>query len=98
MIRHSVIFTFKSSVDAVAMNDFFTAAKKLATIPGVERFESLRQVSEKNKYAFGLSMEFASTEVYGRYNAHPMHTEFITQYWQKYVADFLETDFEVLDG
>jgi Stress responsive A/B Barrel Domain len=97
MIGHSVIFKFKTSVDSVDAQNFFTAAKKLATIPGVQNFESLRQVSKKNKFDFGLSMKFANEDLYQKYNNHPTHVQFIKDYWLNYVEDFLEIDFELLN-
>jgi hypothetical protein len=70
--------------------------KKLATIPRVQNFESLRQVSKKNKFEFGLSMEFANENLYQQYNNHPMPVQFIKDYWLNYVEDFLEIDYETL--
>lgn len=97
MIRHSVIFKFKPSIDSVAMEKFFIAAKKLSTIPGVQNFESLKQISTKNNYEFGLSMEFANEALYQQYNNHPMHVHFIQEYWLNYVDDFMEIDYQLLD-
>jgi Stress responsive A/B Barrel Domain len=48
-----------------------TAALALATIPGVERFEQLRQVSPKSDFAFSFSMYFAGEDAYQAYNDHP---------------------------
>ena len=96
MIRHSVIFKFKTSIDFVAMENFFIAAKKLATIAGVQNFESLRQVSKKNKFEYGLSMEFANEDLYQHYNNHPVHVKFIQEYWLNYVEDFMEIDCQLL--
>ena len=97
MICHSVIFKFKQSADFAAIQNFFVAAKKLATIPSVQNFESLRQVSKKNNYEFGLSMEFANEDVYQQYNDHPMHVQFIKEYWLNYVDDFMEIDYQPLN-
>ena len=58
MVRHTVIFTFKQTVDSIQQKDFFNAAQKLAAIPGVRNFELLKQTSKKNKFDFGISMEF----------------------------------------
>ncbi|MES1217478.1 MAG: Dabb family protein, partial [Bacteroidota bacterium] len=77
--------------------EFFKAASLLAAIPGVENFESLKQVSKKNNYDFGLSMEFASQQLYDNYNTHPAHVQFIQQFWISMVADFMEIDYELLN-
>ena len=92
-IRHSVIFKLKGSVDE---QDFFKAARRLANIPGVEKFECMRQVSKKNKFEFGISMEFANQQLYDQYNTHPDHVAFVQQRWIKEVEDFMEIDFEVI--
>ena len=96
MIRHTVVFKFKPSVDSLAAHNFFIAAKRLATIHGVENFESLRQISKKNRYEFGLSMEFANETIYEQYNKDPLHEQFIQQYWVPSVAEFMEIDYEPL--
>ena len=96
MVRHTVIFTFKQNIDSNGQKDFFDAAQKLAAIPGVKKFELLKQTSKKNKFDFGISMEFDDTNQYDQYSNHKDHLLFIQQYWLKYVEDFLETDYSLL--
>lgn len=96
MIRHTVVFKLKSSKNSLEEQNFLNAAKKLANIPGVQNFESLKQTSKKNNFDYGLSMEFASQKLYDEYSNHPDHVQFIQDYWLKYVADFLEIDYEPL--
>ena len=96
MVRHSVIFAFKQTVDSTQQENFFNAAQKLAAIPGVRNFELLKQTSKKNKFDFGISMEFDDHRLYEQYNHHKDHQLFIQQYWLKNVEDFLETDYELL--
>lgn len=96
-IQHSVIFKLKCAKDSAEEQDFFKAAKKLANIPGVEKFECLKQISRKNKFEYGLSMEFANQELYDQYNNHPDHVAFIQQNWLPSVTDFMEIDYEPLD-
>jgi len=95
-IRHSVIFKLKHAKGSAEERDFFNAAKKLGAIPGVEKFECLKQVSRENKFEFGISMEFANQQLYDQYNNHPEHTAFVQQRWMKEVVDFMEIDFEVI--
>ena len=73
--------------------DFLQAAEHLATIPGVEAFELLAEVSPKNGYRFGISMEFADRAAYARYNEHPDHVRFVQQRWLPEVSEFLELDY-----
>jgi hypothetical protein len=97
VIRHTVVFTLKHAKGSAEEADFLASAKReLAGIPGVDAFEQLRQVSLKNDYAFGFSMEFADQAAYDAYNSHPAHTAFVRERWVPEVARFLEIDYEPL--
>lgn len=96
MIRHTVVFRLKHPSGSVAEQDFLKASRELVSIPGVERFECLRQISTKNKFTFGLSMEFADASVYQRYCDHPEHMRFVQERWLPEVEDFLEIDYTPL--
>ena len=96
MIRHSVILKLKISPNSAEEKLFLAAAKKLADIEGVQQFEVLKQVSKKNNFDFGLSMEFDNQQSYDAYSRHPAHVQFIQDYWLQYVEDFLEIDYEPL--
>jgi hypothetical protein len=89
-IRHTVVFTLR---DAAGAADFLTAAQQLAAIPGVEAFELLDEVSPKNGYRHGISMEFAGQDAYDAYNGHPDHVRFVQERWIPEVEDFLELDY-----
>ena len=93
MIRHTVTFRLKHAAGSTAERDFLKAACALASIPGVERFECLRQTSKKNAFTFGLSMEFADEAAYAGYSDHPEHTAFVQDRWIPEVAEFLELDY-----
>lgn len=96
MVKHSVIFTFKQSIDKKDKQLFLDASAKLADIPGVKNLQVLKQVSTKNDFEYGIAMEFDTNEIYQQYNSHPQHQQFIEQYWMKCVDRFLEIDFEEL--
>jgi hypothetical protein len=93
MIRHTVVFRLKHLSSSVAEMVFLRAASELASIPGVERFECLRQVSAKNPFSFGLSMEFADAATYQRYSYHPDHLRFVQERWLPEVVEFMEIDY-----
>jgi stress responsive alpha/beta barrel protein len=93
MIRHTVAFKLKHPSNSEAEASFLKAARGLTSIPTVRNFEWLRQVSPKNKFDFGFSMEFASEQDYEAYNAHPEHVRFVETRWRPEVADFLEIDY-----
>ena len=94
MIRHTVVFKLKHAPGSQGELDFLETRRKLADIPTVKKFECLRQISKKNSYAFGLSMEFASPQDYQIYNDHPYHVHFVQTRWIPEVLDFLEIDYE----
>jgi len=92
-IRYTVVFDLRHTAGSQEEADFLAAAERLAAIPGVEAFEPLREVSPKNSYCFGISMEFADVEAYAAYNAHPDHIRFVEQHWLPEVSDFFESDY-----
>jgi len=75
---------------------FLGAIVKLSAIQGVTNLELLKQTSRKNKFDYGLSMEFATAKEYEDYNRHPDHVRFVETYWKTEVSDFLELDYEPL--
>jgi quinol monooxygenase YgiN len=98
MIRHTVVFRLKHAPGSAAECDFLQAAYALANIEGVRKFECLRQVSAKNPYTFGLSMEFADAAAYSFYSDHPDHSAFVQQRWIPEVEEFMEIDYEAVGG
>jgi hypothetical protein len=97
MIRHTVVFTLKHPRGSALEADFLAEAQTLASIPSVRNFERLRQVSKKNNYDFGLSMEFESAAGYADYNEHPLHVRFVESRWMAEVTRFLEIDYERIE-
>jgi len=94
MIRHTVVLKLKYPKGSPEEKEFLTAAARLSSLPGVHKFESLRQTGKKNDFDYGLSMEFDNMEAYEGYNQHPDHIRFVQTYWAKYVEKFLEIDYE----
>lgn len=93
MIRHTVIFTLKHRPSSAEERKFLEDALVLTQIPTVQRFERLKQVSAKNGFKFGLSMEFADQAAYDLYNNHPVHVAFVRDRWMTEVSDFMEIDY-----
>ncbi len=96
MIRHTVVFRLKHPANSAQETAFLKAAEILAAIPGVEKFEQLKQVSRKNDYRFGFSMEFADQAAYTRYDTHPDHVAFVRDRWRPEIEAFMEIDYEKL--
>jgi len=97
-IRHTVSFRLRHPTGSDAERDFLEAAGKLRAIPGVEAFDVLSEVSPKNGFRFGISMEFADPAAYEAYNQHPDHVRFVEERWVNEVEDFLEIDYTALPG
>ena len=97
-IRHTVVFTLVHPAGSDEEKDFLEAAERLATIPAVEAFELLAEVSPKNGYHFGISMEFADQAGYESYNTHPDHVRFVQERWLPEVSEFLELDYAARIG
>jgi hypothetical protein len=94
-IRHTVSFALAHAPGSAEEADFLAAAARLAdVIPSVEAFEVLREVSPKNAFVHGLSMEFADRAAYEAYNEHPEHVAFVQERWLVEVTDFQEIDYE----
>jgi hypothetical protein len=96
MVRHTVAFRLRHRSGSDEEAAFLAAALCLRDIPGVSNFERLKQVSEKNEFAFGFSMEFADGEAYEVYNSHPVHAAFVADRWVPEVEAFQETDYQPL--
>ncbi len=96
MIRHTVVFRLKHAAGSAAEAKFLADAKVLASIPGIMAFERLRQVSPKNDYQFGFSMEFTDKAAYAAYDTHPEHIAFVRDRWIPEVAAFMEIDYVAL--
>jgi len=98
MIRHTVAFSLRHPHDSAEETAFLDTARGLASIPGVQRFEQLRQVSTQSAFRFSFSMEFADAAAYDSYNEHPFHQQFVADRWALEVSDFQELDFVPLEG
>jgi hypothetical protein len=92
MIVHSVFFRLHHAAGSQDELAFFEKAGGLALIPGVENFKVLKEVSPKNPFTFGFSMEFPDQASYDLYNNHPDHVCFVEEIWFKDVAEFQEID------
>lgn len=93
-ITHMVTFTLYAGKDTTESEVFLNESKEaLAEIPGVEHFQVLRQVSAKNEFDYGFSMEFADRAAYDAYNDHPVHRQYVAERWEKEVSRFQEIDF-----
>lgn len=96
MIRHTVVFRLRHAEGSLKEKSFLRDANVLGEIPGVRNFEQLRQVSPKNDYRFGFSMEFDNQAAYDGYNAHPKHVAFVRDRWSHEVEKSMEIDYEPL--
>ncbi|WP_168121534.1 Dabb family protein [Paenibacillus sp. HB172176] len=94
-ILHSVIFSLKHERGSERERQFLEDGERiLSSIESVSEFQVLRQVSVKNEYDFGFSMEFANQADYEAYNTHPLHVSFVKERWETEVERFLEIDYK----
>jgi hypothetical protein len=94
-ILHSVIFSLKHEKGSEEERRFLEDGERILTsIPVVKQFQVYKQVSAKNDYDFGFSMEFDNQEEYEAYNEHPLHSAFVSERWEKEVEKFLEIDYK----
>lgn len=92
-IRHMVLFCLKHEQNSQETEQFLSDGKTiLSSIPTVENFEVLYQISAKNEFHFGFSMEFSGRDAYDAYSAHPDHQAFVKLRWEKEVESFQEID------
>jgi len=94
MIRHTVAFRLKHPAGSESEGTFLADGKRILTaIPGVKNFEALEQVSAKNSFRHGFSMEFDGQAEYESYNNHPDHVAFVRDRWIPEIDEFLEIDY-----
>ncbi len=96
MIRHTVVFKLKHPAGSAPEQQFLADLGVLASLPGVDKYECLRQTSRQNGFTHAISMEFASQEAYDVYGRHPVHHQFIRERWIPEVEDYLELDYQAL--
>ena len=94
-IRHTVTFSLSHRAGSAEEAAFLAAGIALGALPGVEQFESLRQVGAKSAFTHGFSMEFADQAAHDGYNEHPQHVAFVQGRWIPEVTGFLELDYRV---
>jgi len=99
MIRHTVVFALRHAPGSDAESAFLSDGRKaLTSIPGVQDFTLLRQISATSDLHFQFAMTFADDAAYAAYNAHPTHVAFVEGRWIPEVARFQEYDFTETDG
>ena len=97
MIIHTVAFKTKHPQGSPEEQDFLKAGIALGELEMVENFQCFRQVSPKNDFEFGFSMEFESGSEYEAYNRHPEHVRFVETRWKPEVETFMEIDYVKYD-
>lgn len=95
-VKHMVIFNLKSDKDSAQTKKFLDDGNRLlSNIEGVQKFFVFEQVSVKNDFSYGFSMEFDTQAEYDCYSNHPVHVDFVEKRWETEVTEFLEIDFNI---
>lgn len=93
-IEHTVAFRLSFAPGSAQEADFLAEARTaLPSIPGVEDFAVMRQVSPKSPLVWQFRMRFADQAAYAAYDSHPTHVDFVERRWKRDVAEFQELDF-----
>jgi len=93
MIIHTVVFKTKHEKGSEEEKDFLKAGIALGKLSMVNNFQCYKQVSAKNEFEFGFSMEFTSKQEYDAYNNYPDHLDFVETRWKLEVENFMEIDY-----
>lgn len=98
MITHSVFFNLKWPTGSREEAAFLEKATELSSIATVRNFKCVREISPKNKFAFGLTMQFDDRSGYDFYNESPDHKDFVEKVWMPEVKDYIEIDYVSYQG
>jgi hypothetical protein len=92
VLIHSVYFWFEPDADPALVARFEAGLARLTTIPDIQtayfgRPEATpKRAVIDDSYAWALIETFADIEAHDRYQAHPIHQEFLSQFaasWRK---------------
>ena len=92
MLIHSVYFWFEPDADPALVASFEAGLARLTTIPEIQTaYVGKPEATPKravidDTYAWALIETFADIEAHDRYQAHPIHQEFVGEFaasWQK---------------
>ena len=98
-IRHTVLFTLRHTRGSAEERAFLADGERILTaIPGVERFEVLRQIKPTTDFDFCFSMEFVDRAAYDLYIAHSDHAGFVERRWKTEVVRFQEVDLQAKES
>ena len=79
-LTHIFLVKLKDSVTHEDAIDFLqNTARMLPNICGVQNFRMYERNAAEKEYLF--YMEFENSKSYERYNAHPMHEEYVKDVW-----------------
>ena len=78
MIRHICMFTLKDEDKAQKIADFLARAEELKAIPGIQRFETVRNVAgtPATNYDVALIFDFDTVDDLNAYQKSPVHVDF----------------------
>jgi hypothetical protein len=92
MIQHLVVVKPRHPEGSAEESEFLKGCGLLATIPGVQNFELLRQVHPDTEYRLAFSMQFADQAAYDAYKVHPDHLAFVENVWKPAVEAGMDLD------
>lgn len=100
MLIHCVYFWFKADADPTLVARFPEGLRRLCSIADVQsgQYGPPAATPERavidHSYAFGLVATFADIAAHDRYQAHPIHAEFLSEFgssWERVQVYDLQT-------
>lgn len=93
MIQHLVVVRLRHPRGSTEEVTFIAGTRRLADVPGVQRFEMLEQTSPVAGYDLAFSMWFEDEQAYAAYRVHPDHVRYGEEVWAPAVAEGKDLDF-----
>lgn len=86
MFRHTIAFRLRHARGSLQEKAFLRDAKVLAEIPGIGRFEQLRQTSPADDFHFMFALTFESQDAFELFRVHPKYRQFYDERWTREVS------------
>lgn len=89
-IRFFSAFRLKHETGSEAETEFLREYSALGSVPGVENFELMREITPKewSTCEWVVMWEFADLAAHTAFHEHPAHHKFVAEYWNTGVAEF----------
>ena len=94
MLRHIVMFSFKSDVSGERKKSILEETRELGRIPGVENLIVAENIEEESDYEYLLCLDVAGLVGLKAYQAHEEHVKFAEEKFRPLISRLMAADFE----